>query len=137
MRLQPPDSLSTLLIWVAAIFMAVREGFDQAATAGGAPLVDLSGVWSFAPLALLAVAAVRQLVRGQHAPPTQAGSVPPAPQLDADTYATFMFFKGWAIFIITLVVIAVVAAHWPMPADPQPTPVTTGAAAPQPRASAP
>jgi hypothetical protein len=82
MRLQPPDQLSTVLIWVAAIFMAIREGIAQVAIQSHrAPVIDLSGYWAFLPLALLLAAALRMaLASPKHVaapapPPPNAGKV--------------------------------------------------------------
>jgi hypothetical protein len=75
MRLQPPDQLTTALMWTSALFMAFREGADQlAAHQHKAPLLDLGGWWGFFPLLLLTLAAVRQLF--SEAPAQTA--IPPA-----------------------------------------------------------
>lgn len=55
MRLQPPDQLSTALIWGSAIFMAIREGASHVPSMTS--LADaMGGAWSFAPLFLLLLA---------------------------------------------------------------------------------
>jgi hypothetical protein len=130
MRLQPPDSLSVILIWIAAIFMGVKEGFDQITPVGHKPVINLDGVWAFAPMALLIVAALIQIFKGSGA---GAASAPAAAQphpmsrLDDESYATFMFMRGLAIFIIVMVVLAILAAHWPLPTAAQSAPSSTAA----------
>lgn len=61
--MQPPDQLSTVLIWIAAIFVAVREGVERWPAARLA-LPGMSAGWlNFAPMALLVIAAVVTMVR--------------------------------------------------------------------------
>ena len=78
MRLQPPDQLSTLLIWLSAIFMALKTGMDQLTPLGHQPVINLGGYWGFAPLALVLLAAVISIFRGTGG--GSAVSASPTPQ---------------------------------------------------------
>ncbi len=61
MRLQPPDQLSTVLMWVSALFMAIKGGVEAWPAASRA-LPQMSAGWlSFVPLALLLIAAIRSI----------------------------------------------------------------------------
>ena len=63
MRLQPPDQLSTLLIWVSALFMAIKGGVESWPAASRA-LPQMSAGWlSFVPLVLLLIAALISIGR--------------------------------------------------------------------------
>ena len=64
MRLQPPDQLSTLLIWISDAFMAIKAGIEELAKSSGKPpVIDLGGLWGFLPLALLTIAGGITLLR--------------------------------------------------------------------------
>jgi hypothetical protein len=80
MRLQPPDQLSTALIYIAAIFMAVQAGIQQLASATKRPpVVDLTGWWAFLPLALLIIVGLRwALARPERAIPAPPPTPSPA-----------------------------------------------------------
>lgn len=66
MRLTSPDQLSILLIWIAAIFLALKEGFARFPTLlVKHPLLAFEGWWSFIPLVLLCIAALRSLGLGR------------------------------------------------------------------------
>lgn len=63
MRLQPPGQLSITLIWIAAIFIAFKEGVEQWPAAREA-LPGMSTGWlNFVPLGLLVFAAIVMMVR--------------------------------------------------------------------------
>ena len=63
MRLQPPDQLSTALIWVSALFMAIKGGVEAWPAASRA-LPQMSAGWlSFVPLVLLLIAAIISIGR--------------------------------------------------------------------------
>ena len=60
-RLPPPNPLTTICVWIAAIFIAIREGAEKTHVLPG--LVSaMSGVWSYLPLAVLVFAAAVYLV---------------------------------------------------------------------------
>ena len=76
MRLQPPDQISTLLIWVSAVFMAVRGGVETWPAASKAlPFVTDWHWLGLVPLALLLVAAMRQLTAAPSEPPLSESMV--------------------------------------------------------------
>ncbi|MDP3853123.1 hypothetical protein [Phenylobacterium sp.] len=62
MRIPPPNPLTTTCTWIAAVFIAVREG--AASTTSLEWLAEaMSGWWSYLPLAVLSLAAVVYLAR--------------------------------------------------------------------------
>lgn len=77
MRLQPPDQLSTVLIWLSAIFMATKQGVESWPAAREAMPAMSAGWLNFVPLVLLAVAAGVTIYRST-SPREAAQSAPPA-----------------------------------------------------------
>lgn len=72
MRLQPPSQLSIALIWVSALFMAIKGGVESwpAATR---MFPQMSAGWlSFVPLVLLLVAGFRSIARATAPVPADA-----------------------------------------------------------------
>lgn len=64
MRLEPPDQLSTTLIWISAVFMAAKAGIENWPAARLAlPQVTDWGWLNFVPLALLAWAGILSIAR--------------------------------------------------------------------------
>jgi|GEM_PF-2542807 len=61
MRLQPPDQLSTCLIWLSAIFMAVRQGFESWPVARVEFPAMNAGWLNFVPIGLLSIAFLKTL----------------------------------------------------------------------------
>ena len=92
MRIPPADAFTTTNVWIAAIFIAIREG---ASTTGVLPglVRAMSGVWSYLPIGVLTMAALLYLYRALRAPrkpvvrpapvpaPTPAPPKPPSPPL--------------------------------------------------------
>lgn len=80
MRLQPPDQLSITLIWIAAIFIAFKEGVERWPAAREA-LPGMSTGWlNFVPLGLLVFAAIVTMVRsGAQSASAQGRQVPAEP----------------------------------------------------------
>ena len=77
MRLPPPNPLTTVSVWIAAVFIAVREGADKTNVLPGL-VRAMSGTFSYLPLGVLLLAAVVYLVnlwRAQRAP-LLAGEAP-------------------------------------------------------------
>ena len=65
MRLPPPDPLSTILLYLAAIIMALREALAPGTPLSkAAPSLTMGSVWPYVPLALVSAAAVVWIVRG-------------------------------------------------------------------------
>jgi hypothetical protein len=62
MRIPPPNPLTTVSVWIAAIFIAVREGAAKAPQTSGFA-EQIGGAWSYLPLGVMALAAVVYLVR--------------------------------------------------------------------------
>ena len=70
MRLPPPDPLSIILLYLAAIVMALKEALAPgSALAAKAPALTMAGVWSYVPAILLCIAAVVWIARGARATP--------------------------------------------------------------------
>lgn len=64
-RLPPPDPLSTLLLYISAVVMALDAALAPGtAIARAAPALTMDGIWPFAPILLMSVAAVIWIVRG-------------------------------------------------------------------------
>jgi hypothetical protein len=60
MRIPPPNPLTTVCTWIAAIFIAIRAGAE---TAGALNLVRaMSGGWSYLPIGVLTLAAAVYLI---------------------------------------------------------------------------
>lgn len=62
MRIPPPNPLTTVSVWIAAIFMGLREGADKAGVFPGL-VAAMSGAWSYLPIGVLALAALIYVVR--------------------------------------------------------------------------
>lgn len=58
----PPNPLTTVSVWIAALFMAIREGAD-AAGVFPAMVEAMSGAWSYLPLGVLVFSAIVYIVR--------------------------------------------------------------------------
>lgn len=72
----PPNPLSVVLIWISAIFMAIKQGVESWPAASEAlPFMSL-GWLSFVPLVLLLVAASLTIVRSPHALPPKVNAAP-------------------------------------------------------------
>lgn len=81
MRLTPPDQLTVVLLYVAAVLMALNEGLsrDNAVTQS-IPELRMGGPWNYAPLALLILVGITWLVRSLKNPPAAvAPTEAPAP----------------------------------------------------------
>ena len=87
MRLPPPDPLSTVLLYLAAIIMALREALAPGTPlAKAVPSLTMGSIWPYVPLALVSVAALIWIFRGVTKPPHAAPPpqhVPAAPQTQA------------------------------------------------------
>jgi len=60
-QLPPPNPLTTICTWIAAIFIAIRESAEKAQVLPG--LVHaMSGAWSYLPLGVLVLAATVYIV---------------------------------------------------------------------------
>jgi hypothetical protein len=70
MRIPPPDPLTTILLYLSAIQMALN-----AALAPGTPIatahpgLTMAGIWPYVPLVLLGLATIIWIVRGWGRPP--------------------------------------------------------------------
>lgn len=65
MRLPPPDPLSTILLYLAAVIMALEAALKPGAPlANTFPALTMAGIWPFVPIALLSLALVIWIVRG-------------------------------------------------------------------------
>lgn len=62
MRLSPPDPLTIICTWIAAIYMAVREGAERIPRLSGLA-ESMGGAWSYLPLGVLTLAATVYLAR--------------------------------------------------------------------------
>lgn len=81
MRLPPPDPLSTILLYLAAIIMALREALAPGMPLSKAvPSLTMGTVWPYVPLTLVSIAAVIWIIRGLSRPQTssQVPQTPPA-----------------------------------------------------------
>lgn len=72
MKLQPPDQLSTALMWVAAIYLALKQSVEGWPKAAQALPWMLSAPSAFVPITLMALAFLWQAVRSR--PSEQAAS---------------------------------------------------------------
>ena len=64
-RLPPPDPLSTILMYLGAVVMALDAALAPGSTiAAAAPPLAMGGIWSFLPILLMSVAATIWIVRG-------------------------------------------------------------------------
>jgi hypothetical protein len=83
MRIPPPNPLTTVCTWIAAIFIAVREG--AAKTPNFQWLADaMSGWWSYLPVGVLTLAASVYVVRlwlPKKQPPKEPDATPEAAKL--------------------------------------------------------
>lgn len=65
LRLPAPDPLSTILLYVGAVVMALDTALAPGSViAIAAPAFAMGGVWPYAPILLMSVAAVIWIVRG-------------------------------------------------------------------------
>ncbi|MDP2009077.1 MAG: hypothetical protein Q8K11_02760 [Phenylobacterium sp.] len=70
----PPNPLTTVSVWIAAIFIALREGAAMTPSLAGLAAA-MGGAWSYLPLAVLILAAVVYLMRTVFDP--NARTLPP------------------------------------------------------------
>ena len=82
MRLPPPDPLSTILLYVSAVVMALKEALAPGSViAAQVPSLTMTGVWSYVPSILLAIAFVIWISRGAR---SSAPPPPPMPQAESE-----------------------------------------------------
>jgi hypothetical protein len=104
MRFPPPDPLSTILLYLGAIIMALT-----AALAPGTPLAKtipaatMNGVWPFVPLGLMTIAAIIWIVRGIFSPGGTSSVVAQADTPDSTPWLT-PYLKGFIVIMTMLVV---------------------------------
>lgn len=68
LRLPPPDPLSTVLLYLGAVVMALDTALAPGSNiAHAAPTLAMGGVWPIVPIVLMSVAAFVWIVRGLHA----------------------------------------------------------------------
>lgn len=121
MQFQWHERLLIAGISIAGVF----EGLQQASRDAPALNISLTGAWNYVPLAALSVGAVAwawgRFVGPRHDPNTLiTGPAPQSPtpkehRLDPDTYAQLLLYGGVALFVVVIMTIVIVAAHWPMP----------------------
>lgn len=78
-RLPPPDPLSTVLIYIGAVVMALDTALAPgSAITIAAPAAVMGGIWPFIPILLMSAAAVIWIVRGLRSgePGRREGSEP-------------------------------------------------------------
>jgi hypothetical protein len=69
LRLPPPDPLSTVLLYVGAVVMALDAALAPGSTLSlAAPVLTMGGVWPLVPIVLMCAAALIWIVRGLRPP---------------------------------------------------------------------
>ncbi|HWD67768.1 MAG TPA: hypothetical protein VG227_07395 [Caulobacteraceae bacterium] len=67
-RLPPPDPLSTVLLYVGAVVMALDTALAPGSNISlAAPALTMGGIWPFVPIALMSAAALIWIARGLRA----------------------------------------------------------------------
>jgi hypothetical protein len=63
-RLPPPDPLSTVLLYVSAVLMALEAALAPGTViARAAPILAMGGIWPFLPILLMSAAALIWIAR--------------------------------------------------------------------------
>ena len=65
LRLPPPDPLSTVLLYLGAVVMALDTALAPGSNISlAAPALTMGGAWPFVPIVLMSAAALIWIVRG-------------------------------------------------------------------------
>jgi tellurite resistance protein TehA-like permease len=112
------DWLAVLSLWAGALLFAIRSADLQAPA--GAPPALTSGFWNVAPLGLLTLALILMILRALRGPrlpldPVAAAGSPIPPRIGEENLVALLMYGGIGAFFLLLIIIFVVAVHWPVP----------------------